>query len=299
MDIVDRGAGTPIVVVPGIQGRWQYAGPTIDALSRSFAVITFSLCGERGSPPIDSARGIDCFADQIAAVLDARGLDRAAICGISFGGLAALTFAAKHPDRTSSLILVSTPGPGWRLKRRHEMYARRPWFFGPVFLAETPRRVRREIAAAIPNRLGRFRFALRQLRAAAGAPVAFARMAERARLISTVDFAREASRVSAPTLVVSGEPRLDFVVPADGTSQYARLIPGARAVRLERTGHLGSITRPDAFAAIVREFVDSISVAPHERAERGDGVPGGPPGPQGIMTRVRGPGAPGVKNDAA
>jgi hypothetical protein len=58
--------------------------------------------------------------------------------------------------------------------------------------------------------------------------------------------------------VVSGDPALDHVVAADTTWAYATLIPTARGVTLERTGHLGCVTRPDRFAAIVREFVQSL-----------------------------------------
>ena len=258
MHIIDRGSGVPLVLVPGLPGRWEYFAPTIDALARSFRVITFSLCGELGCPRIDDHRGMDNFADQIAAALDGRGIDRAIICGISFGGVAALRFAAERPDRTAALVLVSTPGPGWHLKKRHQLYARLPWVFAPVFLAETPRRVRREVAAAIPMRHARLRFAAWQMQTIVRAPVMLGRMAARAELIGTVEFAREAARVTAPTLVVTGEPGLDHVVAPDTTSAYVELIPGARGVTLERTGHLGSVTRPDRFAALVSEFALSI-----------------------------------------
>ena len=45
-------------------------------------------------------------------------------------------------------------------------------------------------------------------------------------------------------------------MPVEGSADYARLIPGARGVVLERTGHHGTITRPDAFARLVRDFID-------------------------------------------
>ena len=263
MRIIDRGSGTPIVLVPGVQGRWEYFGPAIDALARSFRVITFSLCGELGCPRIDPVRGIDNFADQIAAALDSRGVERAIVCGISFGGVAALRFAAERPERTAALVLASTPGPGWHLKPRHQLYARFPWVFAPVFLAETPRRLRREIVRAIPGRGARLRFAMWQLKTIVRAPVMLARMAKRAELIATVDFAREASRISVPTLVVSGDPGLDYVVSADTTSAYATLIAGSRHVTLAETGHIGSVTRPDGFAAIIHEFARSLRRQDH------------------------------------
>lgn len=255
MEIVDRGAGLPIVLVPGLQGRWEYVRPAVDALAVCFRVITFSLCGERGCPPFDPEKGFDNLADEIGAALDQSGLPRAAICGVSFGGLAALRFAARHPHRTSALVLVSTPGPGWHLKRRHEIYARLPRVFGPLFIAETPWRLRAEIAAAIPERRRRLGFAWQQLRTVVIAPLSLSRMASRARLVSSADVADDCSRVCVPTLVVSGDPVLDRVVPADGTSQYARLIPGARSVQIEHTGHLGSITRPNVFASVVQDFL--------------------------------------------
>jgi pimeloyl-ACP methyl ester carboxylesterase len=263
MRIIERGSGTPIVVVPGVQGRWEYFALAIDALARSFRVITFSLCGEFGCPRIEPTRGIDNFTDQIAAALDSRGLERAMVCGVSFGGLAALRFAAERPERTAALVLVSTPGPGWHLSKRHHLYARLPWVFAPAFLAETPRRLSREIAAAIPGRRARLRFAAWQLQTIVRAPVMLGRMAKRAELIATVDVAREASRVAVPTLVVSGEPGLDHVVAPHPTSAYVQLIPGARGVTLERTGHLGCVTRPDRFAALVNEFALSIRRQDH------------------------------------
>jgi pimeloyl-ACP methyl ester carboxylesterase len=180
------------------------------------------------------------------------------ICGVSFGGVAALRFAATRPGRTAGLVLVSTPGPGFHLKKRHQLYTRLPWIFAPIFLAETPRRLRREIARAIPTPRARIRFALWQLGTCLRAPVMLGRMAERAGIIGTVDFAREAARISAPTLVVSGDPGLDYVVPPDTTSAYARLIENARAVTFAGTGHLGCVTRPEEFAAIVGDFVAAM-----------------------------------------
>ena len=81
------------------------------------------------------------------------------------------------------------------------------------------------------------------------------RMAERARLLTAVDFDEACRRVSAPTLVVTGEPGLDRVVPVTGTRSYANRISGARHQTLERTGHIGLVTRPGPFGDIVGRFV--------------------------------------------
>ena len=260
IEIIERGQGVPVVLIPGIQGRWQYFQPAFDALSASCRAITFSLVGEPASGQrFERAAGFDELALQVDAVLDQLQVDRAVLCGVSFGGLVALRYAATRPQRTMGLVLASTPGPGFHLSRRHEIYASLPWIFGPVFLAEMPGRVGQEIAAAIEGRTERRRFAWQQVRTFLRAPLSMSRMAARARLIGGVtecDRRRnDAAAVNAPTLVVSGEPGLDHVVPATGTSEYARLIDGARAVCIERSGHLGCITRPEVFAEVIVDFL--------------------------------------------
>jgi pimeloyl-ACP methyl ester carboxylesterase len=238
---------TPLILVPGIQGRWEYMQPAVDALSRDFRVLTLSL----GRP-----RSFDDYAAEVARTLDDRQVGDAVVCGVSFGGLIALRFAALYPERTHALVLTSTPGPRLRLRRRHEIYTRLPYLFGPVFFAETPWRLRAETISAIPAWRDRWAFRLRVLRTLPLAPVSFSQMAARARMIATSDADRDCLRVTAPTLVLTGERHLDHVVPVDGATEYARLIPHACAAVIERTGHIGSITRPEVFAALVRDFVN-------------------------------------------
>jgi len=256
MNIIDRGSGPPLVIVPGLQGRWEYVEPAVDALAVHFRVLTFPLCDEpSASVRFEPAHGLDAYAEQVRAVLDEKAVARAAICGVSFGGVIALRFAASQPSRTSGLILVSTPRPGFGLRRRHQIYVRMPWICGPLFLAESPWRMRPELRAAIPDVKARRRFSALALKTLVRAPLSTGRMAARARLLTSVDVRPDCGRVSAPTLVVTGEHGLDYVVPVDGSSEYVRLIQGARSAVIPQTGHLGSITRPDIFATIVRDFL--------------------------------------------
>lgn len=265
-EIVDRGEGEPLVLIPGIQGRWEYSRGLVDALSRFYRVITFSLADERRGQP-DAPEAIDVFADQIESALDRIGVQRAVVAGVSFGGLAALRFAATRPARTKALVMISSPGPQWRLRPRHDVYARLPWLFGPIFLAETPFRLRREIAASLPAWPDRRKYLLEQARTIATAPVSLARMAARARLIGPYDRVADSARVTAPTLIVQGDDTLDHVTGSGGTEEYARLIRNARHARMGRTGHLGSVTRPDECAEIVRRFIaDATKDSQHSAA---------------------------------
>jgi pimeloyl-ACP methyl ester carboxylesterase len=127
--------------------------------------------------------------------------------------------------------------------------------FGAVFLAETPFRLRAELASAFPDRRERKEFVHTQWKAFRRMRLSPSQMAIRARLLSG-DSSIDAGRIIAPTLIVTGEQALDYVVPPDGSIEYTRLIAGARHVVIPRTGHVGSITRPNVFAAIVRDFVE-------------------------------------------
>jgi pimeloyl-ACP methyl ester carboxylesterase len=199
--------------------------------------------------------------ERLKSVLDARRLENAIVCGISYGGVVATCFAAKYPARTTALVVASAPGAGWHLRPRHEVYARWPRVFGPLFLAESPFRLRAEVAAALPSFPDRWRFARWQLRTLASTPLSLSQMASRARALASHDIVADCQRVAAPTLVVTGERELDRVVPVASTATYSQLIPGARTVVLERTGHLGTITRPAMFAEMVHSFVQQVSEA--------------------------------------
>jgi pimeloyl-ACP methyl ester carboxylesterase len=262
MTFIDRGEGTPIVFIPGLQGRWEYTRATVDALQKRFRVMAFSLGDEPAAGfAFDEQRPFDSYADQVLEVLDSSRTPKAVVCGVSFGGLIALRFAVRHPDRVSALILASTPGPGWHLRPRHDLYAQWPLLFGPLFAAEVPVRARAELRAALPDARVRRQFKRAIAATLVEAPLSLRRMARRARLIAKYDAAADCARISKPTLVVTGEAALDHVVDVDGSSRYQQLIGGATYRVLEHTGHQGTLTRPDAFVEVVREFLEAAGVA--------------------------------------
>jgi pimeloyl-ACP methyl ester carboxylesterase len=258
MVTIERGTGEPVIFIPGLQGRWEYLRPAVDALSKSHRVITFPLCDEPAAcAPFElDHRGLDGYTGHIEAILNTLKIDRAVICGVSFGGLIALRFAATKAERTSALVLASTPGPRFRLRKRHRVYATVPWLFGPLFAAESPSRLRAEVTAALPDERERRQFILQEMMTFKEAPLSASRMARRALLIEPYDRAADCARIGCPTLIVHGEPTLDFVVDATESANYGHLIRGARVVMMNGTGHIGSITQPHRFASIVGAFLN-------------------------------------------
>jgi pimeloyl-ACP methyl ester carboxylesterase len=245
--LFDHGEGAPVVVIPGVQGRWEWMGPALRALAWRHRTISYSLA---------NPRRFDDLVDQLDAVLDKADVESAAICGVSFGGLVALRYAAVRPDRTQALVVVSTPSPSWRPNERQASYLSRPWLSTPAFVATAPARLWPEIQAAIDTPLARAAFAVSHVGRILSAPAVPAAMAARVKRMAEVDWCADCARVQAPTLVVTGEEPLDRVVPASGTREYARLIAGARCATLSRTGHIGFVTQPDRFAGIVSDFVN-------------------------------------------
>jgi 3-oxoadipate enol-lactonase len=243
----DHGSGSPLVVIPGVQGRWEWIRPALDALARRHRTISYSL---------RAADDFEQLVAQMDATLDERGIDKAAICGVSYGGLIALAYAAARPERTERLVLVSTPSPSWKPSPSQARYLGRPRLSAPIFFATAPTRVWPEIAAAIDAWSSRMRFCVEHTVRVATAPVDPSQMAARVRLSPGQDLCAACARITAPTLVVTGEPALDTVVPVSSTMEYTRLISGARHEKMSQTGHIGLVTQPDRFAGIVSGFLN-------------------------------------------
>jgi pimeloyl-ACP methyl ester carboxylesterase len=82
----------------------------VPALSQNFQVIIFDNRDVGRSSQATSAYTIADMADDTAALMDALGVKKAHVCGLSMGGMIAMEFALRHPDRLDRLILTGTPG---------------------------------------------------------------------------------------------------------------------------------------------------------------------------------------------
>jgi pimeloyl-ACP methyl ester carboxylesterase len=259
------GSGPPLVIMPGLDGHWTWMRPAIDALARHFTVIPMSLYGEPDSGSrFDAKAAFDVHVAHVEQTLREAGLANAIICGVSYSGWIAVSYAARYPERTSALVLVSAPPPGFQPSAQQAQYLGAPILSMPAFMLDARRRVLPEVIAALPTWSERTRFltahGLRFLRTG----MSPTRMAWRMKVMAPVDFFVCCGRVAAPTLIVHGEPHLDKVVPVEETKKYLALIPGSEIVKLPNTGHMGSLTRADLFADEVAQFV--------ARAERSRGA---------------------------
>ena len=258
--MIDLGKGSPIVLIPGLQGRWEWMRPAVEALAKHHRVVSFSLCDERTSPfPCDPARAFENYVAQVGTAMDRAGLREAAIVGVSYGGLIAAEFSARHPERVSALVLASALHSHWRPNQDQQRFLRSPRLLSPVFAAKARALMQPEVARAFPALGARLRFMASQGARVAMAPASPSRMARRVAWATGHRFA-DPRTITARALVLTGEATLDHVVPVQVTEQYMKELQSAQRVVLERTGHIGLVTRPDSFAEILGRFVDGTRI---------------------------------------
>lgn len=260
--MIDRGHGVPFVLVNGIQGRWEWTAQAVDALAARGRVLTYSLSDEPTSGfSCDPARGFDNYLDQVDACLDRAGLDEAIIVGVSFGGLIASEFAARRPARTRGLILVSSLPYDWTPDARVRWFLRAPHAVTALFSASAVFRFYPELATALPGLGPKARLLTSNSRRLVSAFPSPTRMARRVRWAQAHAFA-DSALIEAPTLIVTGEAGLDHVVPTRDSERGARGLRNVERAILERTGHLGIVTRANAFADIAISFANRLYRAP-------------------------------------
>lgn len=102
-----HGSGRPLVLLHGGLGAIEMFGPVLPALAEGRQVIAVDLQGHGRTADIDRPFSIEFMADDIAALLEHLGIERADVMGYSLGGGVALQVAVRHPQVVERLVLVS------------------------------------------------------------------------------------------------------------------------------------------------------------------------------------------------
>lgn len=119
----EAGSGTPIIFVHEFGGNHWSWEPQLSFFARRHRCVTFAA---RGFAPSDIPLDVAAYsqaqaADDIIAVLDAAGIAKAHVVGLSMGGFAALHAGLRHPERVLS---VTAAGAGYGAEKAHEAYFR-------------------------------------------------------------------------------------------------------------------------------------------------------------------------------
>lgn len=238
-----------------MEWRWAEGRRFWERLARRHRLIRYDGRGIGLSDPSPRFSAQTRLAD-LEAVVEALGLERFSLMGMSEGTSTAIRFAARHPDRVSRLVLYGPParvvaplGPEERERwRTLAGMIRQGWghpspvyrqFFAGLFLG----------AHAAPEMLHYF---AEMQRASASADTA----ARYVRSLSDLDASEEAARVRVPTLVV--HRRDDVLCPFSAGRELAALIPTARFLPLEGDNHWLLLEDPgaEAYAGAIEEFLE-------------------------------------------
>jgi pimeloyl-ACP methyl ester carboxylesterase len=263
------GEDRPLVCLPGGPGRAaayleDLGGLTAD---RTLVLLDGRATGRSEVPADPSTLRFDRLADDVEALREHLGEERLDLLGHSAGTLVAQVWAAQHPDRVGSLVLVTPPGqlqgadrtdvPAVLASRSDE-----PWYAEAreaydALESAPPSQQQALWRAARPFMYGRW-----DERTQAHAATAETQTSKRAALAfapaSATDLDAAAlvaalGAVSAPVLVVGGER--DALTGVAAVHAVAAAFPNATATVLPRAGHFPWVDEPEAFAAVVREFL--------------------------------------------
>lgn len=252
VQLYTRSAGTGIPVVllhafPLSSAMWLAQR---EGLAKVCRVITPDLRGFGGSRLGDDEPSIESMADDVAELLDAEGIDKAVVGGLSMGGYVAMAFCRRHPDRVLGVILADTkattdPSPA---RANRERIAQAVLSGGSDVLVE-------EVLPALIGPTTKERRAMvfgRVKGLVQSAPPGAVAWAQRA-MAARPDSFETLGALKVPLLVVVGEE--DELSPVSDAEAMARAVPDGKLEIIPKAGHLSAVEQPEAFNAAVADFL--------------------------------------------
>lgn len=249
LEYVERGAGPPLLLVPGIPAVASDWAPLAERLSGARRVIAYDNRGSGSSTTTPAPYTTAQLAADAVGLLDALEIERADVFGMSLGGMIAQELALGWPERVGRLVLGCThcgvahaaridaeAGRAFAMETddwSERMSALAPFAFAPGVDAELLRRFVEKKSGDVQDPEG-----YRGQIAAALAHDAYERLLG----------------IEAPTLILTGDS--DRVIPAASSDVLAERIPGARLEVVAGAGHLFFLERPEESLRLLEEFLD-------------------------------------------
>jgi len=235
------GEGPPVLLSHGYSATSRMWRGQVEALAPRYRIITWDMRGhgQSDSPDDPALYSEAATVADMAAILDALGIDTAIIGGLSLGGYMSLAFHLAHPGRVRALMLFDT-GPGYRNPAGREAWNRTAEARAVAF--ET--RGLDALGSGAEVRIAQHRSAKGLALAARGMLAQFD-----SRVIESLEGIR------VPTLVLVGEKDEPFL---GATDYMAAKIPGAQKVVIPGAGHAANIDNPAAFNAAVEAFLAGL-----------------------------------------
>ena len=245
--------GTPVVLVHGFpfdHAMWQ---PQVEALSRTYRVISYDVRGHGQSEPGEGQVTLESFVDDLLMLLDHLKVHRAVLCGLSMGGYIALRAVERRADRFSALILCDTKSEAdsseARLKRSAAISA-----------------VKQNGVDAFSNEFIKSALAEGSLRTNPGLVTSILAMIRRnsplgicgtlLALAGRTDTTGALSQMDLPALILVGEQ--DKLTPPAVSESMSKALPRATMRLIPNAGHLSNLENPSVFNAFLIEFLKKL-----------------------------------------
>ena len=247
-----RGEGLPVLLVHGVpfdRSMWRHQLAALPRCKR----IALDLRGVGDSTAPPDGYTLARYADDLVAVLDAVGAQRAVVCGLSMGGYITFELLRRHPERVAALVLADTRAeadtPEGR-RRRDELaaLAERDGALAvaekllPDLVSPATRTAQPEVVAAVRAMAGRW---------TVPALVGAQRM-----MRDRPDSTETLAAVKVPALVLGGSD--DAVTPPEVVKRLAAIVPGARYAAVATAGHLAPLEQPLATTRLIADFLETL-----------------------------------------
>src|SRR5258706_5525777 len=247
----DHGIGQPILFLHAFPlNRSMWEGEITALLQEErYRLVALDWRGFGESDVSTDVSTMEMFADDVATLMDALGIQNAILCGLSMGGYAAFAFLRKYPQRVAGLILADTrPGadtPEAQANRENVAQIAETQGTGAIADLQVPRLISEYTRRHHPEVETRVRQLIDEA-TPQGIAADSRAMAQRA------DSTELLGGITCPTLVIVGEQ--DALIPPAVTQDYASRIPGAQFAVIPQAGHLSNLEQPEAFLQAMGGF---------------------------------------------
>ncbi|HEX8066151.1 MAG TPA: alpha/beta fold hydrolase [Thermoleophilaceae bacterium] len=259
VNYVDLGSGDgpPVVFLHGIGGNWQNWLENLPRIAQERRVVALDFPGFGLSEMPAGRITMSGYGRTVDALCERLGLGEIALVGNSMGGFIAAETAIQFPERVERLVLAAAAGIGTASLSRAPVMT-----WGRIITAATARGAAERDAAILRPRLRQLVFATIMRHPSRIAPELLLEISHGAgregfmpalEAIVDYDYRERVGEIRCPTLIVWG--REDMIVGVRDANEYERLIPVARKVVMEDTGHVPMLERPSTFNDLLVEFL--------------------------------------------
>jgi 3-oxoadipate enol-lactonase len=227
-------ADAPVVVLSNSLGATRAMwDPQVPALAERYRVVTYDTRGHGGSPAPAAPYTLDDLVDDLVALLDRIGAERAHVVGLSLGGMTAMRLAARQPERVDRLAVLCTSAKADPQPFLDRAATVRSGGTAPLAPAVVGRWLTPAFAGEHPDLVARLEAMI------AGADdEGYAACCE---VVARMDLRDDLGRIGAPTLVVSAAE--DLALPPEHQAAIADGIPGAALMTVSPGAHLANLER--------------------------------------------------------